>query len=166
MTTFTDFLNAAVYVGTYGKYIVGNLKGAWLKLNDYKDYEDFRKACNELHSDEEDPELMYQDFNYIDDNFPLSDWWELKEAIEDSDIEDACCAYMSYEGEWTEEACMRAQDCYMGDFDDDEEFARFIAIECGSLNIPEEIECYFDWDAYARDLMFEFTEIDGYYFHD
>lgn len=166
MTTldFSDFLNAAVYVGTYGKYIVGNLKGAWLKLNDYKDYEDFLSACNELHSDEEKPELLCLDFDYIDDNFPLRDWWVLKEAIEDSGIENACCAYMSFEDEWTEEVCTRAQNLFLGDFDDDEDFARFIAIECECLNIPEKIEYYFDWEAYARDLMFDFNEIDGHYF--
>lgn len=47
---FSHFLDAAVYVGTYGKHNAGSLKGAWLKLNDYDSYEAFIKACNDLHA--------------------------------------------------------------------------------------------------------------------
>jgi antirestriction protein len=47
-----------VYVGTYGKYNTGSIKGAWLNLADYADKEAFLTACTELHKDESDPELM------------------------------------------------------------------------------------------------------------
>ena len=50
-----------VYVGTYAKYNNGNLFGEWLELDDYSDEDEFLEACRELHSDEEDPELMFQD---------------------------------------------------------------------------------------------------------
>lgn len=53
-----------VYVGTYGKYNDGNLNGAWLDLSNYVDKDDFINACLELHKDESDPELMFQDFDY------------------------------------------------------------------------------------------------------
>lgn len=163
---FTCFLDAAVYVGTYEKYNSGSIKGAWLKLKDYDSYEAFIKACNDLHADEPEEciELMFQDYDYIDDSFPLSDWWEIKEALENSSYENACCAYMDYEGEWSVNACEKAEELYMGDFNDDEDFARFIAEECGAIEIPEELQFYFDWEAYAHDLMYDFVEIDGHYF--
>ena len=50
-----------LYVGTYGKYNNGSIEGAWMTLNDYSDKNEFLEACKELHSDEEDPEFMYQD---------------------------------------------------------------------------------------------------------
>ena len=51
-----------VYVSTYGKYNDGNLKGAWLNLEDFSNAEAFYAACRKLHSDEHDPEIMFQDF--------------------------------------------------------------------------------------------------------
>ena len=33
-----------------------------MDLADYKDAEEFLEACYELHKDEEDPELMFQDY--------------------------------------------------------------------------------------------------------
>ena len=160
-------MKAAVYVGTYGKYNAHSLMGAWLKLNDYDSYDAFVKACNDLHADEPEEcrELMFQDYDYIDDSFPLSDWWEIKEALENSSCKNACCAYMDYEGEWSVNACEKAEELYIGDFDDDEDFARFIVEECGAIEIPEELQFYFDWEAYARDLMYDFKEIDEHYFH-
>ena len=55
-----------LYVGTFGKYASGSIAGAWLNLNDYADSDGFYNACKKLHSDENDPELMFQDF----ENFP------------------------------------------------------------------------------------------------
>lgn len=58
-----------VYVGTYAKYNDGNLKGEWVELDDFSDYDDFIEYCMELHSDEDDPELMFQDWENIPDKF-------------------------------------------------------------------------------------------------
>lgn len=57
----------AVYVGTYRKYNNGSIAGAWLTLNDYKTPEDFWRACRLLHSDERDPEFMFQDYELPDE---------------------------------------------------------------------------------------------------
>jgi antirestriction protein len=58
--TYTE-TSTAVYVGTFAKYNSGSIKGAWIKLEGH-DAETFQAACLELHSDESDPELMFQDF--------------------------------------------------------------------------------------------------------
>ena len=50
-----------VYVGTYAKYNNGSIKGAWIDLEGL-DENSFHDACLELHKDESDPELMFQDF--------------------------------------------------------------------------------------------------------
>ena len=87
MTTTETDTGARVYVGTYHKYACGSIKGAWLNLEDYANKDDFLKACADLHKDESDPELMFQDF----EGFPRSfysessinaavwDWLELDE---------------------------------------------------------------------------------------
>ena len=62
-----DF-SVSLYVGTYRKYNEGSLYGAWLDLTDYADAEEFLEACRELHKDEADPELMFQDCEGLPDS--------------------------------------------------------------------------------------------------
>ncbi len=52
----------SVYVGTYGKYNDGSLCGLWIDLTTFNDYDEFIDFCNAIHADEEDPELMAQDY--------------------------------------------------------------------------------------------------------
>ena len=86
----------AVYVGTYGKYNNGSLEGAWVNLDDFSSREEFLRYCiKELHANERDVELMFQDYENIPEGFIgesyISDklWdfinidepWELKMAV-------------------------------------------------------------------------------------
>jgi antirestriction protein len=71
-----------VYVGTYGKYNAGSIAGAWFNLEDYADREDFIADCLKFHSDESDPELMFQDWecelsgDYISESYVDPDLWQ------------------------------------------------------------------------------------------
>ena len=53
-----------VYVGTYAKYNAGSLKGAWIDLDKFKNYEEFVKECRRVHRGEHDPEFMVQDVEH------------------------------------------------------------------------------------------------------
>ena len=96
-----------LYCGTYRKYNEGSLEGAWMDLDDYEDADAFRKACLELHKDEDDPELMFQDQEiendweeglYSECAIP-DEYWDIKEAIDKSSIDDDIfSAYMSFAG--------------------------------------------------------------------
>lgn len=63
-----------VYVGTYAKYNNGSLQGEWLKLEDYQGKDEFLAACRELHKDEKDPELMFQDHEGIPQGLISESW--------------------------------------------------------------------------------------------
>ncbi|EJN4353388.1 antirestriction protein ArdA [Escherichia coli] len=52
----------AVYVGTWRKYNGGSIAGRWFDLTSFDDERGFFEACRELHQDEADPELMFQDY--------------------------------------------------------------------------------------------------------
>ena len=52
----------SVYIGTYGKYNDGLLCGLWIDLSSFNDYDEFINFCKAIHADEEDPELMAQDY--------------------------------------------------------------------------------------------------------
>jgi antirestriction protein len=73
-----------IYVGTYAKYNNGSIKGDWLDLTEYSTIEDFYLACADIHSDEKDPEFMFQDYENIPDGFIGESWLsdEVFEAIE------------------------------------------------------------------------------------
>ena len=64
-----DILKAAVYCGTYRKYANGDISGSWMPLVNYRNSKEFLEACKKLHAGESDPEFMYQDSEYLPDEF-------------------------------------------------------------------------------------------------
>ena len=87
----------ALYVGTYGKYADGSIDGMWVDLTTFDNKEDFLEWCSEeLHADESDPELMFQDSENIPDKYysesSVSDeLWEYINVVKnyDKDMVDA-----------------------------------------------------------------------------
>lgn len=82
-----DIQDAQIYVGTYAKYNEGSLFGKWMQLSDYSDLVEFYDACKELHKDEEDPELMFQDWEEIPEGLIGECWlsenfFDLRDAMD------------------------------------------------------------------------------------
>lgn len=156
---------ASVYVGTYAKYNNGSIKGAWVDLSKFSDEDEFLDYCRELHKDEEDPELMYQDFEefpkrYYSESYINSDLWEWL-ALDDNekDILEAYLECFGYDGTIEE-----AMDAYVGQYNSDIDFTMEWLEMCG--DIPKDLPSiiHIDWEATARDLMMDFNESNGFYF--
>ena len=148
----------ALYCGTYGKYNSGNLGGMWVNVSTFDSYEDFINFCKAIHADENDPELMYQDFA----NIPDSLYHESMGEEEFNEILKYCelCDDYSVSAvddflEWFgPEDFDRMDDSYMGVFDSKEDFAREIVSDCYDLDkMMGNLACYFDYEALARDLF-------------
>lgn len=148
----------ALYCGTYGKYNSGNFSGMWLNVSTFDDYEEFVNFCLAIHADESDPELMYQDF----ENMPDSLYHESMGEKEFNQIEEYCelCDEYSVEAvddflEWdSTEDLDNMHDAYVGVYDSREDFAREIVSDCYDIeNIMGNLACYFDYEAFARDLF-------------
>jgi len=161
MTTTSD--SPRVYVGTYAKYNNGSIKGAWLDLDDYTDRESFYEACKELHKDESDPELMFQDF----EGFPRSLYSESNvsdELIEfanlDDDDRELLAVYNdNVDGDGDIEA---AREAYCGKYDSPADWAEQWLDDTGGLEgVPEHLKNYIDYEAYARDAEMNFVRHDG-----
>lgn len=86
-----------ICVGTYAKYNDGSIEGKWLDLTDYSSKDEFYEACKELHSDEQDPEFMFQDWenipaayvgeSWIDENvFQVIEILQKLESMDDSEL--------------------------------------------------------------------------------
>lgn len=78
----SDCQNPMVYCGTYHKYNSGSIDGAWVDIASFQNGKDFMNWCaTELHKDEADPELMFQDFQ----NFPE---WFYSESMSVNSIDE------------------------------------------------------------------------------
>lgn len=143
-----------VYVGTYAKYNSGNLNGEWLQLEDYASRDEFYEACAKLHSDEPDPEFMFQAYEGFPKAFyseshladELWDWLDLDES--DREL---LAVYI----DWTNDdaaTIRQARDAFMGTFKDEEDWAYDYIDGTGMLSaMPENLRNYFDYAAFARD---------------
>lgn len=161
--TITD--TPKLYVGTYAKYNSGSIEGAWLDLDDYADRDDFYEACAELHSDEDDPEFMFQDFEnfprefYCESNAPeaLFQWVNL-----DDDERELVSAYCDAVGadlnDDLDDILSNANDAFMGTADSQTDYAEQYLEDTGTLSeVPENLRFYFDTEAFARDLFMDLS---------
>ena len=148
----------ALYCGTYGKYNSGNLGGMWIDLSSFDDYDEFINFCYAIHADEEDPELMYQDY----ENMPRSLYHESMGEEGFNKIAEYCelCDDYSVSAvddflEWySPEDLDRMHDAYVGVYDSEEDFAEEIVSDCYDLEkTMGDLACYFDYEKFARDLF-------------
>ena len=148
----------ALYCGTYGKYNSGNLSGMWLNVSTFDDYDDFLNFCLAIHADEEDPEIMYQDF----ENMPDSLYHESMGEEEFNNIAEYCELCDDYGVsavddflEWySPEDLDNMNDAYAGVYDSKEDFARAFVNDYYDLEkMMGHLADYFDYEALARDLF-------------
>ncbi len=150
--------NPAVYCGTYGKYNDGCIDGAWLDLTTFDSYEEFIEVCKLLHRDEEDPELMFQDY----ENFPR-DWYS-ESCMDEStfekikkyaDMDDNMReAFDDYLNNFSFVDFESFEEAYCGKYDSEEDFAEQLVDECYDIDkMMGSLASYFDYKAFARDLF-------------
>ena len=157
--------DAAIYVGTYGKYNSGSLEGKWLKLSDYSDAEEFYQACAELHANEPDPEYMFQDYENIPAPMVGESWlsdkfWPLRDLLSDED-EDTQDAFFVYADNYhidlnndPEDTFSQFQEAFCGFYDSEEDYAYDCIQECCNLEeMMGSLSSYFDYEAYANNLF-------------
>lgn len=146
----------AVYVGTYHQYNCGSIFGKWFDLTDFDDEDAFYDACRTLHAGEDDPELMFQDWEGIPSPFASesSVSWAFIEAFRQAQDEGRAVAFVAW-AEYTGECDYDAfDDAYYGEAESEEDFAYGFVEDNGLLNdVPESLRVYFDYEAYARDLF-------------
>jgi antirestriction protein len=174
MTNLQNCLDScSIYVGTYAKYNNGSLYGKWLNLSDYSDYDELLTAMYELHSDESYPEFMLSDYEgcsffeklgLIGESYISKDIYEIAEQINDSasslEIFEAyvdCIGKMDFNSVYD-----GVINYYIGEYSDDETFAQCILEDSIPEGLPNYI--YIDWEATARNLMYDYYSSDGHYF--
>jgi antirestriction protein len=153
-------MTARLYVGTYAKYNAGSIRGAWLDLEDYADRDAFLAACAELHKDEADPELMFQDYEgfprgwYCESSAPPEELWQWLELSETQQT-----VLQVYQENISDSGTIaQAEEAYYGTFKSEEEFAEELWTE--TADIPDNLIGYIDWERVARDLRADYSMCD------
>lgn len=155
-----------LYVGTYAKYNNGSIAGEWVDLEDYTDSSEFYAHCAELHSDEDDSEYMFQDYegfpaNLYCESGNVDAIYEYIDAIQESGLEQEI-----FDAGLTLGIPLESiEEAYVGSFDNDEDFAQEQAESCGALN-DNAVWPYtcIDWERAARELMQDYNCANGHYF--
>lgn len=153
-------MTARLYVGTYAKYNAGNLAGKWLDLEDYADRDDFLTACAELHKNEADPELMFQDFEgfprrwYAESSAPPAELWEwLELSDDDKDLLAVYLEHVNQDGTMEE-----AREAFRGKGRNRAECIEDLYTETGQISdLPAWAQNHIDWDSIARDFSHDGT---------
>jgi len=159
----------AVYCGTYGKYNDGNLYGAWVSIGSFDTYDEFMDFCLRLHADEEDPELMMQDYECYPNSWYCEsgmseDTFDRIKAFADLD-EDRRDAYEAFLDHIDSNATIEDfEEHYQGKWNSPEDFAEDLYLQL--YQIPEYLQGFIDWQAVWRNLDTggDYTEVDGYIF--
>ena len=155
--------NPSIYCGTYGKFSGEKyICGLWIDLTTFYDYDDFIEFCQAIHADEEDPELMAQDYEgfprqWYNEGFMSED--DFDHILEYSDMcdkhgQEAVDDYMEFYDELD-----NFEEAYCGEWDSEEDFARHIISECYNLEREMgDLARYFDYEAFGRDLfMYDYS---------
>lgn len=146
-------MTVQVYVGTYAKYNNGSIAGAWVDLEKCGDEESFLEKCTEIHSDESDPEFMFQDFegfprafygeSHIDPD--VFEWLDL-----DDDDRELLAVYQENMGESGD--IDAAREAFDGKYASEADWAHEYWDSTGMLSeLPECARNYIDFESYARD---------------
>lgn len=157
-----------IFYNELSNYNNGRLVGRWFDL-DGMNYDDHQQEINDwLESlpgnceeycigDAEGAVEGFLGCNYsIDAKF-----WDYMEAADNSYLE-----FEVFVAAGEADICPdEVEDRFRGEWESDEDFAWNYIDETGMLdNIPEQYVGYFDVKAFARDLMMDFVEVNGYYF--
>ena len=158
---------SSVYASTFGLYSRGSLFGKWFYFDEYESLEEMKESIVAYFKGNDDPEVMYQDF----ENLPhaLYDESSLSESlfnfckyVENNEADyEAASAFVELFYEWDEE---KFTEKYVGEFGTYQDLGWHF-VENGCLEIPENIEPYFDYEKYGRDCSFDLYESNHYYFY-
>ena len=120
------------------------------------------------------PELEEADFTADDVTFTVEDWGDLSDYLhlQDEDLFEALSDYNgNYDldvinaGVYCDVAIEDIDEAYSGQYDSDENFAADMAEQLGYINNDASwpYTCI-DWERAASELMYDYTEENGYYF--
>lgn len=148
-----------IFLTNLGKYNEGALVGEWVSLP--ASDEELEAVKNRIGINEQYEEWFITDYETdihgvsVGEYDDIEELNELAEAIEENPEQVEALLYFGYD--ITAENIENVSYITTAEGLDSENYAvgYYYAIECGCLEIPSNIEPYFDFEAYGRDIMLE-----------
>jgi len=174
-------MSIKIYVACLASYNNGFLHGKWFDLDKFSDADELQAAItNEVLESKDNPttlkygetceEFAIHDFEApkgcdIGEYSGLEELMEMNEILSDDNGE-LILALKDHLGGGTtlEEAKDYLDENHCGEYKSDTDFAEDMAEQCFDSDAMKSIGRYFDYESFARDLMFDHFEIDGHYF--
>ena len=154
-----------IYVGTYGKYNNGSIKGEWVDLTEFNSHDEFLEHCATIHSDEVDPEFMFQDCEGIPsalysecsakEVYEVISYWN--DNLEHFDL----AVILEYVAQGND--IDNFEDSYIGEYSSTRDFTDELADEM-LHGVPSTVANYFDYQSWHRDVMYDYYTIDNHIF--
>lgn len=151
-------------------------KGTWVNLDTITEWDEVRDELSkalQIESDNID-EILCADVEGLPrhfyasscDSFSMNEWRDFKDAMESTHLdEEVIEAFIEYEGGNFGVSVDEIEDAYQGHYDTLLNFACELLEDTGELNqIPEHLQRYFDYEAFAHDLSFDYFESNGHIF--
>jgi antirestriction protein len=151
-------------------------KGNWIDLDDITDWDGVKSELAKslgLKADDLD-EVLCSDIEGLPrhfyasncDGFSMTEWADFKEQLEATHLDaEVIDAYLDNMGSYGGVDISNIEDAYYGEFEDFTDFAHNLLNDTGDLNqMPDNLRPYFDFEAYGRDLSYDFFESNGHFF--
>ncbi|WP_419420685.1 antirestriction protein ArdA [Legionella sp. D16C41] len=148
-------LTPSIYVACLASYNHGILHGAWINANQHADeISDEIQTMLAKSTIEEAGDYALHDYEGFG-NIHLSESEDIETVSRYADfmatygkLGQALIANVGFE-----EAVLMMNECYLGAYDSEVDFAWHILEECYSHAIPDNLVSYLDYEAFARDLF-------------
>ena len=143
-----------IYVACLAAYNSGYLHGSWISVEDSDEVHDNIQTMLATSPIKNAEEYAIHDYEGFGDK-SLSEWEDIDTVIN-------LAEFMARYGELggvllgeysVEEAETLMEDHYHGAYNSEVDFAEAIFDDCHSNAIPDNLICYFNYDAFARDLF-------------
>ena len=160
-----------IYVATLGAYNSGYHHGAWIDLSGL-DHDSLMEKIQEiLQTSPEANEEEWAIHDFESDGINIKEYHDLEELIliqeyiDEHDEEQAAVVWgvKEYLGNTFEEAVNYYDENYIGEFESLEKFGEHF-VDNGTIDVPDELLRYFDFEAYGRDVAFDCFEVNNHYF--
>lgn len=164
MTTAT--MTPRIYVASLSDYNAGRLVGQWIDLDETTETDDLQAAINAMLATSSEKIAEEWAIHDYDDMPNLGEYPDLDTVIS---IAQSILEFGEPFRAWIDESSYniehpeRFQDCYLGEYDSETDYAReYLRDNTDILNMLERVgfsEGYIDWEAYARDLFMDLDSI-------
>ena len=152
-----------IYVGTYKKYNEGSIFGEWVQIDKYT-LKGFYKKCAEIHSDEKDPEFMFQDHEGIPSQLISESWiderlFDIFDLCLSKDKQESFIKYMenqSFYWDDIQEAFESFTYAYIGNYNSLEDFTDELFDEIELPLIPPHLVYCIDYKAYYHTMKHDY----------